>query len=86
MNNFKSLKKQSAFTIVELLVVIVVIGIIATIAFVSYSGITRKATESIIKGDLGNNMMSLKLYKSETGSYPTALDANNCPILPVPDL
>ncbi|PIZ60082.1 hypothetical protein COY18_01845, partial [Candidatus Saccharibacteria bacterium CG_4_10_14_0_2_um_filter_41_11] len=36
-------KKERGFTIVELLVVIVVIGILAAITIVSYTGITAKA-------------------------------------------
>jgi len=36
-------KKQTGFTIVELLIVIVVIGILATITIVAYNGISTKA-------------------------------------------
>jgi len=43
LTNIKNKQKESGFTIVELLVVIVVIGILAAITIVSYTGITAKA-------------------------------------------
>jgi len=75
-------KKDKAFTIVELVVVIVVIGILATITMVSYSGVTRRATVSVIKGDLSSNVTLLKIYEAKYGSFPTELDSSNCPVLP----
>ena len=43
VNNFKRTNQQRGFTIVELLIVIVVIGILAAITIVAYSGITARA-------------------------------------------
>jgi uncharacterized protein (TIGR02145 family)/prepilin-type N-terminal cleavage/methylation domain-containing protein len=60
-----------AFTIVELLVVIVVIGILATITIVAYRGITQKATEVAITADLKNVITKFKLFQVENSSYPT---------------
>lgn len=64
------LKKQSGFTIVELLVVIVVIGILAAISIVSFNGVTAKAEEVVVKSDLKNASTQLEITKIETGSYP----------------
>lgn len=72
----------SAFTIVELLVVIVIIGILATITFIAYKGLGNKAITAMVRSDLGNNATQLKLYYAEYDSYPTSLDANNCPSAP----
>lgn len=76
---------KKAFTIVELLIVIIVIAILAVLAIISFSGITQKATVASIQADLGQNSKKLKLYYSQYGSYPTSLDSNNCPTLPVSD-
>lgn len=78
----KSNKISNGFTIVELLVVIVIIGILASITLVSYAGISKKAIEVSIISELGSNKKKLELYKAEYGTYPTALDTNNCPVSP----
>lgn len=49
MNEKTLLQKQTGFTIVELLVVVVVIAILAAITIVSYNGITTKATDVRIR-------------------------------------
>lgn len=74
---------NSGFTIVELLVVIVVIGILAAITIVSYTGIRQKAIVASLTSDLDNAAKKLKLYYIDHGSYPTSLDANHCPVGPV---
>lgn len=73
------------FTIVELLVVIVVIGILAAITIVSYTNISNKAIAAGIQSDLGSDANLLKLYNVEYGYYPSALDENNCPLTPSAD-
>ena len=77
---------KNGFTIVELLVVIVVIAILAAISLVSYTGISNKAVVSSLQTDLSNNSKKLKMYQADYGSYPTQLDANYCPLLPVADI
>ncbi len=69
---------RRGFTIVELLVVIVVIGILAAITIVSYTGISSRATTAAMQSDLTNASQQLKLYQVVNGTYPTGLDVNNC--------
>jgi len=85
--NTKNQQDHHGFTIVELLVVIVVIGILAAITIVSYTGISQKATVASLSSDLDNASKQLKLYYVDHGSYPTSLDGNNCPLgsAPSPD-
>ncbi|PKL31628.1 hypothetical protein CVV43_02015 [Candidatus Saccharibacteria bacterium HGW-Saccharibacteria-1] len=72
--------RQSGFTIVELLVVIVVIGILAAITIVSYVGISAKANDATIQSDSTNASKKLKLYYVEHDAYPSSLDSNGCPV------
>lgn len=76
--NKKQVKSSLAFTIVELLIVIVIIGILAAITIVSYTGITKKANEATLQADLANAKKQIALYYTEHGVYPKTLDGNNC--------
>lgn len=66
--------QSSGFTIVELLVVIVVIGILAAITIVAYSGISQRAIVALAQSDLTNASQQLKLYYVDHGVYPVSLD------------
>lgn len=61
---------KRGFTIVELLVVVVVIAILASIAIVSYSGITQQARDSKRATEAQALVQALDLYYSDNGIYP----------------
>ncbi|MEI6228725.1 MAG: prepilin-type N-terminal cleavage/methylation domain-containing protein [Candidatus Saccharibacteria bacterium] len=73
-NRHKALSLSKGFTIVELLVVIVVIGILAAITIVSYTGISQRATDSSVISDLDNTAKKLKLHAiANNDDYPANL-------------
>ena len=74
---FKLRIRVSAFTIVELLVVIVIIGILASITVVSYTGITNRAKVAILQSDLNKSSKQIELFKAQNGIYPSNI--NDCP-------
>lgn len=65
-------KTNKGFTIVELLIVIVVIAILATIGILAYSGIRDNANDSAVKNDLSTIARKLRLYAVNDGVYPTS--------------
>lgn len=62
------------FTIVELLIVIVVIGILAAIVIVAYSGVQNKGYDTSVQANLRNTSAKIMEFQtnSQAGSYPTA--------------
>jgi len=70
LNNIKNEQKDNGFTIVELLVVIVVIGILAAITIISYTGITAKANLTKSIGNVDSISQVINMLSSENGSYP----------------
>jgi prepilin-type N-terminal cleavage/methylation domain-containing protein len=58
-----SQRSSSGFTIIELLVVIVIIGILATISVVSFNGIQQRAAGTVLMSDLKNASAQLEIAK-----------------------
>jgi general secretion pathway protein G len=64
-------RNRHGFTIVELLIVIVVIGILAAITVVAYNGVRSRANASLVQSELTNSAHVIEADKAVTGSYPT---------------
>lgn len=58
------------FTIVELLIVIVVLAILASISIVAYRGIQNQAYDSAVQSDLRNIGQKLSMYRVQEGRWP----------------
>ena len=71
LNKMKNIKGQSGFTIVELLIVIVVIGILAAITIVAYSGITARANTVKAQSNGESTQKVAETYNADLGLYPT---------------
>jgi len=69
---------RAGFTIVELLIVIVVIGILAAITIVAFNGVQNKAKTSVVQNDIAQSIRKLESLKVTDASekYPaTQADA-----------
>jgi prepilin-type N-terminal cleavage/methylation domain-containing protein len=75
MISFK--KKTSGFTIVELLIVIVVIGILAALVITTYNGIQQKARDTERKTDINAIHGQVEAYSAQNGKYPTLANVND---------
>lgn len=81
-SNVKFKNKTLGFTIVELLVVIVVIGILAAITIINYTGISAKASIATVQADLANASKKLSMYYAQYGEYPRINSITGCPEAP----
>lgn len=70
MIGFRTTSRMEGFTIVELLIVIVIIGILAAITIVAYNGIQEKARYSVMQQDLRNVDNAIQLFYADNGYYP----------------
>jgi len=68
--------QRAGFTIVELLIVIVVIGILAAVALVSYTGIKNRSVEASLKADLQSIVKQLELANVDNPSYLSSVAAD----------
>lgn len=66
-------RKQTGFTIVELLIVIVIIGILAAITIVAYNGIQNRARVSAAQSLAAQANKKIMAYQASEGSYPADL-------------
>lgn len=63
-------RKNTGFTIVELLIVIVVIAILAAISIVAYNGIQQRARDARREQDMAMIKKTLLLYQADNGGVP----------------
>lgn len=63
-------RRTYGFTIVELLIVIVVIGILAAITVVAYNGIQKRANNTARVSELQAWAKQFEMYKAIHGEYP----------------
>jgi len=65
-------KNQGGFTLVELMIVVIIVGILAAVAIPMYQGATERAKASEAVAALGTIRGAMRVYFAEHGTYVNA--------------
>lgn len=71
-------KNQDGFTIVELLIVIIVIGILAALVLNTFQGVQARARDTERRTDVNSIATQLEAYYADFGHYPDGSAATTC--------
>ena len=71
---------KSAFTLVELLIVIIIVAILAAIAIPLFLNQQRGARDASVQSDLNGAAQAVETYNATNGAYPTAAQVNDTDI------
>jgi general secretion pathway protein G len=69
----RSFRSNPGFSLIELLVVMVLIGLLLSIAVPTYLGHIDQAKESVLRQDLAQMRDAIDKYYGDTGVYPESL-------------
>src|SRR5260370_31696781 len=67
-------RAEAGFTLLELMIVMVVIGLLAAIAIPSYTNNVRNAKEAVLKEDLHTMRVAIDSYTVDKQKAPQTLD------------
>lgn len=67
-------KQNAGFTLVELMIVMAIIGVLATLAIPSFVGALRQAREAVLKEDLHVLRTAIDSYTADKQKAPSSLD------------
>ena len=70
MNFQKNHRSVSAFTLIELLIVIAIIAILASLVLAAASGVQKKGARSRAEGEIAALGAALESFKADNGDYP----------------
>ena len=71
----KACRADEGFTLVELMIVVVIVGILTTISVPSYHTSVLKARETVLRQDLFTMREVLDQHRADQGKYPSSLGA-----------
>jgi len=72
MDNQKRVNGQrSAFTLMELMIVIIILGLLAALVMPNLTGKSEEAKQKLVCIQMKNISQALKMFKVDNGRYPT---------------
>ena len=66
-------RQEEGFTLIELMIVIVILGILAGIVIFAVGGVTDKGNVAACKSDYKTVSVAVEAYYAKNGSYPADL-------------
>ena len=67
-------KRRRAFTLIELMLVVIIIGVLATMIMPRFVGRSEQARVAAAKSDVATVGTALDMYEMDIGSYPEKLE------------
>ena len=71
MRRQRLLAERAGFTLIEIMVVIIILGLLATLVIPNITGYTEKAKREKARADIASIEGALELFKADNGFYPT---------------
>ena len=68
-------KQDKGFTLVELLIVIVILGILATVTVFAVQGITTRGEQTACRADHKTLQTAIEAHMADTGEFPADIAA-----------
>lgn len=75
MRNPKEVK-INGFTLIELMIVVVIIGILAAIAIPKFQDVTASAESAACRSNMRNIITALNMHLAQNGQYPGAFEGH----------
>jgi prepilin-type N-terminal cleavage/methylation domain-containing protein len=72
-----SIKREQGFTLIELLILTVVVGILATLVAMTYSGVQVKNRNANRQANIDTIQSQLETYYAKYTKYPSLVELNN---------
>lgn len=72
-----SIKREQGFTLIELLILAVVVGILATLVAMTYSGVQVKNRNANRQANIDTIQSQLEVYYAKYSKYPSLVDLNS---------